>query len=99
MTDHLSDLRAVLSQSLLGSPSASEAGGSLPEHQQIDRMVGAVGEHDVGGMSAMRMRTILKNNPVPNFDVDQWLTEKVAEGVYDGAVLSDTNEWDDDPLV
>ena len=85
MADHIDDLKDALSHKLLGSP--YDPKGPTPEHNFIRKMAEVVSASDAGDMTPPEFRAILANNPVPGFDWNLWLADRVADGTYDNSVF------------
>lgn len=80
MEGHVRALGDLLSQKLLEAP--YDPSGITPEHDTVRKLMGIVSEHDIGNVGWDEMREIFKNHRIPNFDIDQWLSERIAEGIY-----------------
>lgn len=91
--EHIEDLKEALSLSLLESP--YDPSGYTPEHNQIRKLAEVVQAFDVGSISTNHFLTILRNNPIPGFSWDHWLSQMVDEGLYDEKVLTGGDPEDD----
>lgn len=85
--DHIDDLKDVLSLRLLGHPWSPQ--GHTPEHTTIRHLASTLRAYDSGEVSMNHVRSTFAARPVPGFDLNQWLTDKVVEGVYDRSIFED----------
>jgi hypothetical protein len=87
--DHaeLYELETLLSDQL--TQSAYDRSSKQPERFLIDHLVEQVQDWGIGRISTQELRAAFSEHDLGNFNIDQWISTKVAEGVY---VLDDDDE-------